>query len=84
MTADRLQEVALRLANAVPTRYWLHWNHPCRSPWVMAVRVVPTEAVSAALKGQMAAVGFGWDEDDRMFYADRTNPDGSPFTGDGG
>jgi hypothetical protein len=88
MTADALQATVLRLANAYPTRWWLHWNYPCRTPWVMAVQVYPTSGrtdvpkmlnVPKSLIGELAGLGFEWDECDRMFYANRTHEDGSPY-----
>lgn len=37
MSIDDFEHLVLKLANQTPTRYWKHWNHPCRDPWIMAV-----------------------------------------------
>jgi hypothetical protein len=78
MTIDELRDIATRLANGAYVRYYTHFNNPCRSPWVMAlqardedgrvVRVLPLDAI-----------GFRWDEAERLHLIDRTNEDGTPY-----
>jgi hypothetical protein len=77
MTASRLQEIVLRLANVSFVRYHLHWNHPCRNPWVMAIQARDREGRPVHVL-PLDAIGFEWDEDDRMHFIDRTNDDGTP------
>lgn len=82
MTLERFERIVLRLANQTAVRYWIHWNYPYQSPWVMAVRAYPTNGFNPTeekLTADLAAHGLEWDEDDRQFYADRTNEDGTPF-----
>jgi hypothetical protein len=78
MTADKLQELVLRLANAAYVRYWIHWNRPRLDPWVMAIQARDREGRPVHIL-PLDAIGFEWDEDDRMHYIDRTNDDGTPF-----
>lgn len=82
MTLDQFERIVLKLANQTAVRYWKHWNYPTQEPWVMALRVYPTNGFNPQddeLIADLAARGIEWDEVDRQFYADRTNEDGTPF-----
>lgn len=78
MTADKFQNIVLRLANASFVRYHLHWNYPCRDPWVMAVQVRDHDGKAVHVL-PLDARGFEWDEVNRVHVIDRTDEDGTPF-----
>jgi hypothetical protein len=70
---------ASHLANAAFVRYWLHWNYPCRDPWVMALEVrdwrergcdsgMVLQPVQVA---ELERRGFEWDDVDQRYYANR-------------
>lgn len=39
LKAGEFQNLFLVLANQFPARYWMHWNHPNKDPWLMAIQV---------------------------------------------
>jgi hypothetical protein len=80
MTADRLQGIVLRLANAVPTRYWLHWNYPAQDPWEMGVKIYTEDRrQQGTIHRQMLDLGAGWNVEDQLWIFYRTDEDGEPF-----
>lgn len=87
MTADALQSLVLRLANVAPTRYWLHYNHPYNVPWLMAVRVYPTngrpETGGDECPIRRGLIAEGFVQDGPIFLIDRTDDDGMPYRGEG-
>lgn len=78
MTADELRRIVVRLANAAFVRYHLHWNQPCRDPWVMAIQVRDHDDVPVHVL-PLDARGFVWDEVNRIHFINRNNEDGTPF-----
>jgi hypothetical protein len=83
MTADRLQSIVLRLANSRPTRYWLHWNYPEPSPWLMALKVWTADGhrsrPSPTLSRELRSLGGTWDDDNAAWIFERTDDAGQPF-----
>ena len=87
MTAAKLQSIALRLANGVPTRYWLHYNYPSQEPWTMALQVLsihsPGEATAwdggRPLAKELAGLGGVWHPGDRLWAFERTDAQGRPY-----
>jgi hypothetical protein len=83
MTLDKLQSIVMRLANAAPTRYWVHFNYPRQDPWQMAVKTSERPAQSGALHRQMNDLGFTWHEKFQLWVVERTDERGGPFRMDG-
>lgn len=86
LTLNQFEDtVVLRLANIVPVQYWMHWNYPQQTPWLMAVKVYPTNQFQRANDWELfvenlAKRGLRWDERDRIFTVERVNSKGQPFT----
>jgi hypothetical protein len=76
MTIDELQRFALRLANAGWTRYWMHYNYPCRDPWLMAIEVIDHHGLPAHIPD---LEGLGFSHEFGRYVIARTNDDGTPF-----
>ena len=76
MTLERFERIVLRLANQTAVRYWIHWNYPCRDPWVMALKCGRTTEDEA---DDLVRHGLTWDEVNRVFFCYRKNEDGTPF-----
>lgn len=56
MTAERLQNIALRLANQCPTRYWLMLDYP-KAPGRMAIGIIDRGNVES-LNRDLCQLGF--------------------------
>lgn len=60
MTLKRFEDnIVLRLANQVPTRYWKHWNYPTETPWLMAFKI-PSRDVTNRFVSEMSDRGISY------------------------
>lgn len=78
MTADQLQAIVLRLANAYWCRYWLRW--PVERGHAMAVQCHEGDGTAVsidALEPYRASYG----QYDHLYIIPRLNPDGTPYEG---
>jgi hypothetical protein len=79
ITADELQHITLRLANACWCRYWLHWNYPVQGPWLMALSCHESDGSPSDL--ELESEGFTRvDYEGLLIYTvPRVDDAGSPF-----
>src|SRR4051812_26651416 len=82
ITADELKRIALRLANQAWVRYWLHWNYPVESPWLMAIQARDAHGMGVRIpdleaRGVADARGPGMGR--QVYVVERRDADGTPF-----
>lgn len=79
MTADCLQNYAIRLGNSAWCRHWMHWNYPEQDPWLMAISLLDIKGrpTTAGLEVH----GFARVEHDGLivYTIARTDHAGQPF-----
>ena len=79
ITADKLQTLVLRLSNQCYVRYWLHYNYPEESPWLMAIALHNCPNLSI-LEEELTAIGFqNPDNREPIYIIERVNENGNPF-----
>lgn len=74
MTANEFRHIVLKICNQTPTRYWLHWNHPVESPWIMAVSFESDPDRDGKFWDELKALGlafFSFGGNHVMFHAAR-------------
>lgn len=81
ITVREFKRVALHLANQAYVRYWMHWNYPVESPWLVAISV--RDALGRDVEVKALAE---WDRTDTggiiksmVYVAERRNEDGTSF-----
>ena len=80
MTATEIQNIARRLANSCWVRYWLHYNYPQESPWLMAISIMGAKEIGD-INIELTRLSFEYMAGDGfpLWVIPRTNEDGAPF-----
>lgn len=80
MTVAELRQIVILLANSCYVRYWVHYNYPNQSPWLMAISVqsdnVEQLAKELGEKGFHKVSG----EQFHLWTVERIDDEGRPFT----
>lgn len=86
MTAPQLQTLAMLLSRSLWVRHWLHWNYPCRDPWLMAISVHDADGCHpferSGIADELTKAGFVMEDQgkgDAVFVIRRTNENGTPY-----
>src|SRR5690606_7584118 len=88
-TLEQHRRIAERFCNQGWTRYWIHFNYPQESPWLMALCSIELTLVGSALEASAGRVyerdlterGYRKEVRDGLEYwiVERTNEDGTPY-----
>jgi hypothetical protein len=79
MTADQLQAIVLRLANAYHCRYWLMW--PVKGGHAMAVQCIDSTGQAQSIRFLEQYEDLACGQYDYLYVIPRLNPDGTPYEG---
>jgi hypothetical protein len=82
ITLGELRRIVLRLANQGWVRYWVHWNYPVESPWLMAIQVRDAHGWDVSIRDLAT-----WDIVDvrgpgmgrQVYVIERRDEGGTPF-----
>jgi hypothetical protein len=82
ITIEELHRIVVRLANQGWVRYWLHWNYPVETPWLMAIQIRDAHGWDVSIPdlqsweiADVRETGMGR----QVYLVERLNEDGTPF-----